>query len=397
MISLAGLLTTRRWPGRGSWVTGSASAAGRETAPSVAPLVAGSGVGAGGRAPGRGVGRRARNPRRSALTAARRQCRCRRRRRCLFGLDGAPQSFSVRLAPSSVGLRVLYRRGVTLHADPEADAKVEGFLVGQPQLTGKLVDADFLGQLVVRSSPITGRRSVRDPEPSAAPHSHTTPVTRTPALILYGRGLDPRAGPIELVRFVCMGHDHGMRILSLLPSATEIVYALGLEEDLVGVTHECDWPPAARTKRQVSFSALPPALEPAEVDRLVSASLGEGEPIYRLDREAVRELRPELVLTQDLCAVCAVPSGQVNQALEVLGCSAEVVSMDPSSLDEVIDCLLRVGAVTGTEARATALVRRPPPATRRGRPCPSLGRSGLEPSHSNGPTRRSTAGTGCPR
>lgn len=154
-----------------------------------------------------------------------------------------------------------------------------------------------------------------------------------------------------------MGHDHGMRILSLLPSATEIVYALGLEEDLVGVTHECDWPPAARTKRQVSFSALPPALEPAEVDRLVSASLGEGEPIYRLDREAVRELRPELVLTQDLCAVCAVPSGQVNQALEVLGCSAEVVSMDPSSLDEVIDCLLRVGAVTGTEARATALVR----------------------------------------
>ena len=128
-----------------------------------------------------------------------------------------------------------------------------------------------------------------------------------------------------------------MRILSLLPSATEIVYALGLEADLVGVTHECDWPPAARAKRSVSFSALPPAAEPAEVDRLVSASISGGEPIYRLDNEAVRELRPDLVLTQDLCAVCAVPSGHVNEALALLGCRAEVLSMDPSSLSEVLD------------------------------------------------------------
>jgi iron complex transport system substrate-binding protein len=147
-----------------------------------------------------------------------------------------------------------------------------------------------------------------------------------------------------------------MRILSLLPSATEIVYALGLEDDLVGVTHECDWPPAARAKRPVSFSALPPAAEPAEVDRLVSASINGGEPIYRLDNEAVRELRPDLVLTQDLCAVCAVPSGHVNDALELLGCHAEVLSMDPSSLSEVLDCVLNVGAVTGTENAATSLV-----------------------------------------
>ena len=147
-----------------------------------------------------------------------------------------------------------------------------------------------------------------------------------------------------------------MRILSLLPSATEIVYALGLEEDLVGVTHECDWPPAARAKRQVSFSALPRAAEPAEVDRLVSASINGGEPIYRLDNEAVRELRPDLVLTQDLCAVCAVPSGHVNDALELLGCQAEVLSMDPSSLSEVLDCVLHVGTVTGTEDAAATLV-----------------------------------------
>jgi len=106
----------------------------------------------------------------------------------------------------------------------------------------------------------------------------------------------------------------------------------------------------------VSFSALPPAAEPSEVDRLVSASINGGEPIYRLDNEAVRELRPDLVLTQDLCAVCAVPSGHVNDALELLGCRAEVVSMDPSSLEEVLDCVLRVGSVTGAEGTATALV-----------------------------------------
>lgn len=147
-----------------------------------------------------------------------------------------------------------------------------------------------------------------------------------------------------------------VRILSLLPSATEIVYALGLEDELVGVTHECDWPAAARTKRVVSVSALPPAAGPAEIDQLVRASIGGGSPIYRLDEEAVRDLRPDVVLTQDLCAVCAVPSGQVNAALDVLGCSAAVVSMDPSSLEDVVECLRSVGAATDTEDRAERLV-----------------------------------------
>src|SRR5215211_3421488 len=73
----------------------------------------------------------------------------------------------------------------------------------------------------------------------------------------------------------------------------------------------------------------PAAVEPAEIDRLVSASIGGGQPLYRLDTEAIRELRPDLVLAQDLCAVCAVPSGQVTQALDVLGCQAEVISLDP--------------------------------------------------------------------
>ncbi len=153
-----------------------------------------------------------------------------------------------------------------------------------------------------------------------------------------------------------VGHTLAMRIVSLLPSATEIVYALGLEQDLVGVTHECDWPAAARLKPIVSVSALPAASTPAEVDRLVSASLGDGEPIYRLDEVAMRDLRPDLVLSQDLCAVCAVPSGKVNEALEVLGCEAQVLSMDPSSLNEVLDCVIDLGRVTGTESVALEFV-----------------------------------------
>jgi iron complex transport system substrate-binding protein len=153
-----------------------------------------------------------------------------------------------------------------------------------------------------------------------------------------------------------MLHTGAVRIVSLLPSATEIVYALGLEDDLVGVTHECDWPEGARDKTVVSVSALPPSADPAEVDRMVRESLTGGEPIYRLDEVAVRDVRPDIVLTQDLCAVCAVPSGQVNEALEVLGCRAEVVSLDPSSVGEVLDNVLEVGRATGTEDRALEVV-----------------------------------------
>jgi iron complex transport system substrate-binding protein len=147
-----------------------------------------------------------------------------------------------------------------------------------------------------------------------------------------------------------------MRIVSLLPSATEILYALNLGEDLVGVTHECDWPPEARGKRLVSHSTLPPGASPVEVDRLVTQSLDGGNPIYRLDHVAIQELRPDIVITQDLCAVCAVPSGHVHEALDLLGCPAQVLSLDPSSLDEVLDCVLQVGAVSGTHREAKAYV-----------------------------------------
>jgi len=135
-----------------------------------------------------------------------------------------------------------------------------------------------------------------------------------------------------------------------------MVYALGLGDDLVGVTHECDWPPEARSKYQVTSSRLPVSASPGEVDRMVSSSVGTGQPIYELDRAAIIELRPDLVISQDLCAVCAVPSGHVNEALQALGCAAEVLSMDPTSLDDVLDCMLRLGEVSGTSRRARVLV-----------------------------------------
>ena len=94
--------------------------------------------------------------------------------------------------------------------------------------------------------------------------------------------------------------------MSLLPSATEIVFALGCGDDLVGVTFECDHPPEARTRRVVSTSALPEGLTAAQIDAVVTERIAAGEDLYRLDRDALADLDADLVLTQDLCAVCAV-------------------------------------------------------------------------------------------
>ncbi len=145
--------------------------------------------------------------------------------------------------------------------------------------------------------------------------------------------------------------------MSLLPSATEIVFALGRGEDLVGVTFECDHPPEARTRRVVSTSALPPGLTPAEIDAEVSARVQAGEDLYRLDEGALADLDADLVLSQDLCAVCAVDLERVEDALDYLGCSAQVLTLDPRRLDEVIDSILMVGEVVCAEERAHELVR----------------------------------------
>jgi iron complex transport system substrate-binding protein len=155
-----------------------------------------------------------------------------------------------------------------------------------------------------------------------------------------------------------MRKDARMRIVSLLPSATEIVFALGIGDQLSGVSFECDYPEAARSLPIVSGTALDLDLPrtAAEIDTDVSATMAAGESIYTLDDARIRAIDPDVILAQDLCRVCAVPSGAVEEALGVIGCHAEVVSLDPASLDDVIDCVAQVGRVTRTERVAAELV-----------------------------------------
>ncbi len=155
-----------------------------------------------------------------------------------------------------------------------------------------------------------------------------------------------------------MRDDAPVKIVSLLPSATEIVFALGLGDQLCGVSFECDYPEAARTVPVVSGTSLDldRPRTAAEVDAEVSAKVATGESIYTLDDARIRSINPDVILAQDLCQVCAVPSGAVEEALDVIGCRAEVVSLDPEGLDDVIECVVQVGRATGTERAARELV-----------------------------------------
>lgn len=149
-----------------------------------------------------------------------------------------------------------------------------------------------------------------------------------------------------------------MKILSLLPAATEIVYALGLDDELIGVTFECDEPRGARTKRVVVHSALAPGLSAAEIDREVRERSARGEPLSLLDTDYLRDVPPDVILTQDLCQVCAVPAGDVDAALEKLGCHADVVSLDPHTIDDIFATIVEVGRHAGVAERAEAIVGR---------------------------------------
>ena len=147
-----------------------------------------------------------------------------------------------------------------------------------------------------------------------------------------------------------------MRIVSLLPSTTEILFAIGAGDDVVGVTFECDFPAEARTRPIVSTSAMPEGLTPAEIDAYVVGAMARGEDLYHLDEGALSGLDADLVVTQDLCAVCAVDVSVVDDALAHLGCTADVLTVDPHTLDEVLDSIVTLGQATGHEASASALV-----------------------------------------
>src|SRR4051812_45657848 len=150
-----------------------------------------------------------------------------------------------------------------------------------------------------------------------------------------------------------------MRIVSLLPSTTEILFAIGAGDDVVGVTFECDFPAEARTRRIVSTSALPEGLAPAEIDAYVVDAVARGEDLYHLAPDALADLDADLVVTQDLCAVCAVDVSVVDEALAHLGCTAEVLTIDPHTLEEVFSSILLLGRATGHGDAAAALVTSP--------------------------------------
>jgi iron complex transport system substrate-binding protein len=152
-----------------------------------------------------------------------------------------------------------------------------------------------------------------------------------------------------------------MRIVSLLPSATEIVYALGLGDSLVGVTHECDYPAAARAKPIVTRSLLDHSQATSEaIDHAVGEQLRDGLSLYALDRALLAELRPDVILTQALCEVCAVSYGEVERAVRDVtadfGGAPQVLSLEPLCLDDILATIAVVGAISGAERQAADVV-----------------------------------------
>jgi iron complex transport system substrate-binding protein len=147
-----------------------------------------------------------------------------------------------------------------------------------------------------------------------------------------------------------------MRIVSLLPSTTEILFDIGAGDHVVGVTFECDHPEEARTRTIVSTSAMPEGLSPTEIDAFVAEAMRRGDDLYHLDAGALSGLDADLVVTQDLCAVCAVDVSVVDDALAHLGCTAEVVTIDPHTLGEVLASIGTLGKAASRETAAAELV-----------------------------------------
>jgi iron complex transport system substrate-binding protein len=147
-----------------------------------------------------------------------------------------------------------------------------------------------------------------------------------------------------------------MRIVSLVPSATEILFALGAGDELVGVTHECDYPAAALNLPKVTRDVIGPGLAPDEIDRAVKELTAEGRSIYELDVDALRRLRPELIVTQALCSVCAVSADDVRAIAQTLAPQPQIVSLDPRTLGEVLGDVRTLAQATGRKDAGVDIV-----------------------------------------
>jgi iron complex transport system substrate-binding protein len=147
-----------------------------------------------------------------------------------------------------------------------------------------------------------------------------------------------------------------VRIVSLLPSATETLFAIGAGSELVGVTHECDYPPEAAGLPRLTASALPFGTSSAAIDRHVRRALHAGSSLYTLDAELLEQLKPDLIVTQELCEVCAVSYAVVDRAARRLTSDPRIVSLEPSSLEDVYANILGLGELTHRQEKARELV-----------------------------------------
>jgi iron complex transport system substrate-binding protein len=148
-----------------------------------------------------------------------------------------------------------------------------------------------------------------------------------------------------------------MRIVSLVPSATEMLFALGLGSDLIAVTHECDYPPAALELPRITRDVLPEGLSTAQIDAAVKERTLAGESIYELDIEMLHDLRPDLIVTQALCSVCAVSYDDVRAVAEEIDTQPLVVSLDPHTVGEVLGDARTLAQLTGVKDAAVDLVK----------------------------------------
>jgi iron complex transport system substrate-binding protein len=156
---------------------------------------------------------------------------------------------------------------------------------------------------------------------------------------------------------VTLGYSDFVRICSLVPAATEILFSLGLGDDVVGVTHECDWPPEAASRTVVTASRLHTEdLSSAEIDTAVAEAAGEGEPLYAIDAERWEEVAADVVVTQELCHVCAVSSDDARRVLKVRKVDAELVDVSPSTLDEILESITVLGERLRADAAADELI-----------------------------------------
>jgi iron complex transport system substrate-binding protein len=149
-----------------------------------------------------------------------------------------------------------------------------------------------------------------------------------------------------------------MRIVSLVPHATELLFALGLGDDVVAVTHECDFPSRALELPHITRDLLPQGLGPREIDAAVRERTEKGEAIYELDEDRLRELEPDLIVTQELCPVCAVSIDDVRKVAGTIPTGPKVVSLDPKTLGETMGDIRTIAQATGTRDAALDLVAR---------------------------------------